>query len=208
MNRFATSAAILLLAATSAFAAGRPPASSIASTNPATVIAGAYVIEPSHTRVQFSVLHMGFTNWNGDFTGVSGSLNLNPNNVAASMLDISVPVASVSTTNAKLDGELKSADWLDAARFPTMHFVATKIIRAGNNKATITGSLTLHGVTRPVVLAAVFNGAGVNPMDKNYTVGFDATTKIRRSDFGIMTLVPVVGDETNIHISVAFEKTK
>ncbi|CAN5371732.1 YceI family protein [soil metagenome] len=206
MKNIATSAALLLLAATSAYAAA--PVSTIASTNPATVTAGTYAVEPGHTRVQFSVLHMGFTNWNGDFTGVSGSLILNPKNVAASKLDISIPVASVTTTNAKLDGELKSADWFDAEGFPTIHFVSTKIVRVAGNKATITGNLTFHGVTRPVVLAAVFNGAGVNPMDKNYTVGFDATTKILRSDFGVKTYVPVVGDETTIHISAAFEKTR
>lgn len=131
---------------------------------------------------------------------------LDPKNVGASKLDISVPVASLSTTNAKLDGELKSADWLDASRFPTIRLVATKIVRTAASRATITGNLTLHGVTKPIVLDAVFNGAGVNPMDKHYTVGFDATAKIRRSEFGVSKYVPVVGDETTLHVSAAFER--
>lgn len=202
MNRFAISAALLLTVATSAFAAGP------ANTDAAAVTAGAYTVEPSHTRVQFSVSHMGFTNWYGDFTGVSGSLTLNPKDVATSKVDITIPVGSVSTTNTKLDGELKSADWFDAERFPTIRFVSTKIVRTGPNKAMITGNLTFHGVTKPLVLAATFNGAGVNPLDKNYTVGFDATTTIQRSDFGVMTYLPVVGDTTTLRISAAFEQAK
>jgi polyisoprenoid-binding protein YceI len=202
MNRFAISAALLLTVATSAFAAGP------ANTDAAAVTAGAYTVEPSHTRVQFSVSHMGFTNWYGDFTGVSGSLTLNPKDVATSKVDITIPVGSVSTTNTKLDGELKSADWFDAERFPTIRFVSTKIVRTGPNKAMITGNLTFHGVTKPLVLAATFNGAGVNPLDKNYTVGFDATTTIQRSDFGVMTYLPVVSDTTTLRISAAFEQAK
>ena len=153
-------------------------------------------------------MHMGFTNWNGDFTGVSGSLQLDPQNVAVSKLDISLPVATVSTTNAKLDEELKSADWLDANRLPTMRLLATKIVRTAASRATVTGNLTLHGVTKPIVLDVSFNGAGVNPMDKHYTVGFEATAKVRRSDFGVTKYIPVVGDETTLHISAAFESVK
>lgn len=204
MNRLIVpiSAALVALSASPAFAAGP------ANTSPAAVTAGTYAVEPSHTRIQFTVSHMGFTNWYGDFTGASGSLSLDPKNVGLSKLDISIPVASVSTTNAKLDGELKSADWFDAGQFPTIRFVSTKVTRTAPNKATITGNLTFHGVTRPVVLAAIFNGAGVNPLDKNYTLGFDASTTIKRSDFGVKTYLPLIGDETALRISVAFEKAK
>jgi polyisoprenoid-binding protein YceI len=177
-----------------------------ASTNPKTVQAGTYAVEPAHTRVQFTVSHMGFTEWYGDFTGASGSLTLDPAKPAASKLDISIPTASVSTTNAKLDGELKSADWFGADQFPTIRFVATKVTPTGASTASIAGDLTFHGVTRPVTLAARFHGAGVNPLDKAYTVGFDATTTIHRSDFGVKTYVPLIGDEVAIRISAAFEK--
>lgn len=183
-------------------------AAAAADTNPAAVQAGRYAVETSHTRVQFSVSHMGFSNWYGDFTGVTGSLTLNPAAIASAKVDITVPVASVSTTNATLDGELKSADWFDAGRYPTIRFVSTKVVQTAPGKADITGDLTFHGVTKPVVLAATFIGAGDNPMSKAYTVGFDATATLKRSDFGVKTYVPMIGDETSLRISAAFEKAQ
>jgi polyisoprenoid-binding protein YceI len=194
--------AILFLAATNAIAAGP------ASHDPKTVQAGAYAVEPNHTRVQFSVSHMDFTHWYGDFTHASGTLNIDPKNVSAAKVDITIPTGSVSTTNTKLDGELKSDVWFDAAKFPTIHFVSTKVVRTAPNKATITGDLTFHGVTRPVTLMASFNGAGVNAQDMNYTVGFDASTSFKRSDFGVKADLPLIGDETTLRISAAFEKAK
>lgn len=205
MNRFASFATAALLVSAGGLAAAQ---SSPVNTSPKAVQAGSYAVEPGHTRVQFTVSHMGFTDWYGDFTGVSGSLSIDPARVAAAKVDITIPVASVSTTNAKLDGELKSADWFDAATYPTIRFVSTRVTPVGANKATIAGDLTFHGVTRPVILAATFNGAGINPLSKGYTVGFNATTTIRRSDFGVKTYLPLIGDTTDLRISAAFEKTK
>lgn len=202
MKMIAASSAIFLVLAGAASAAGQ------LNTDPAAVTPGAYVVEPNHTRVQFAVSHIGFTQFFGDFTGAKGTLVLDPKNVATSKVDITLPVSSVSTTNATLDGELKSADWFDAATYPTIRFVSTKIVRTAPNKATITGELTMHGVTKPVELQASFNGSGVNPLDKAYTVGFDATAKLKRSDFGVKTYLPMIGDETSIRISAAFEKAK
>ena len=198
----------VLALATATFAApfATPAMAQVASRDPAKVEAGAYAVEPYHTRIQFAVSHMGFTTYFGDFTGASGSLTLNPKSGAASALDVSVPVNSVSTTNAKLDGELKSADWLDAAKFPTMSFKSTKVTRSGPNAAKVNGDLTLHGVTKPVTLTVAFNGAGDNPLDKKYTAGFEATGKIKRSDFGVTKFVPLIGDTVDLTISAAFEK--
>ena len=191
--------AVLLLTASSAIAA---------DTNPTAVQAGRYAVETAHTRVQFSVSHMGFSNWYGDFTGVTGALTLDPKAIAAAKVDITIPVASVSTTNTVLDGELKSADWFDAGQYPTIRFVSTKVVQTAPGKADITGDLTFHGVTKPVVLAATFIGAGENPMSKKYTVGFDATATLKRSDYGVKTYVPMIGDETTLRISAAFEKAQ
>jgi polyisoprenoid-binding protein YceI len=202
MNRILLSTALLFVASGALADTPSVPANS----NPAAVKAGTYTVEASHTRTQFTVAHMGFTDWYGDFTGTSGSLSIDPKNIAATKLDITIPVSSVSTTNAKLDDELKSAAWLGADQFPTIRFVSTKIVRTGTKAATITGNLTLHGVTRPVVLDATFNGAGVNPLSKAYTVGFNARTAIKRSDFGVKAYIPLVGDELTIRISAAFEQ--
>lgn len=200
--KLAILAATALLAVPALAAAPAGPA----STDAKAVQAGTYAVEPGHTRVQFTVSHMGFTDWYGDFTGASGSLTIDPAKPAASKLDISIPTASVSTTNAKLDGELKSADWFGADQYPTIRFVATKVAPTGASTARITGDLTFHGVTRPVTLIARFHGAGVNPLSKAYTAGFNATTTIRRTDFGVKTYVPLIGDEVAIRISAAFEK--
>jgi polyisoprenoid-binding protein YceI len=202
MHRSAIAAFCVLFAATGAAAAGPSNA------DPKAVVAGSFKVEPSHTRVQFSVSHMGFTDWYGDFTGATGSLTIDPKNVAASKLDITIPTASVVTTNAVLDAELKSAEWFDAARYPSIRFVSTAVKQTGPGTADISGDLTFHGVTRPVVLAARFNGAGVNPLSKAYTLGFDATTRIKRSDFGVKSYVPLIGDETELRISAAFEAAR
>ncbi len=195
------------LAALVLVAAAPAVAQTSSNSTPAAVPDGRYAVEPSHTRILFSVSHMGFTTWYGNFTGASGTLDLTGGAQARAVsVDVSAPTASVSTTNAKLDGELKAADWLDAAKYPTIRFVARSMTRGGARTAEVKGELTLHGVTRPVTLHATFNGAGINPLDHHYTVGFNATGTIKRSDFGVNKYVPLVGDEVEIILSAAFEK--
>ncbi|MCW2315491.1 polyisoprenoid-binding protein YceI [Rhodoblastus acidophilus] len=196
---FAFSAAVVI-------AASLPVVAQEASHDPASVQEGAYSIEPAHTRVLFSVSHMGFTNYYGEFPNARGALDLKPKALASSTLEIHIPTASVSTGNAKLNGELASAQWLDAERFPEIVFKAEKITPTGKTTANVTGALTLHGVTRPVTLAAKFHGAGVNVLDKKYTVGFDVSGKIKRSDFGVNTYLPLIGDELDLTIAAAFER--
>lgn len=177
---------------------------------PATAVApraGAYKVEPSHTRMLFAVSHLGFTTWYGDFTGAAGTLQLDPADPSRSQLQVTVPTASIATTNAVLDGELKSADWFDATRYPAITFKSRTVTPTGPTSADVLGDLTLHGVTRPVTLHARFNAAGVNPLDKAYTVGFEVSGRIKRSDFGVAKYVPMVGDDVDLIISAAFEKT-
>jgi polyisoprenoid-binding protein YceI len=176
------------------------------SQSPADVQGGAYAVEPAHTRVQFSVTHFGFTSYWGDVADVSGSLSLDPKSAAADKIQVSIPVSSISTTNSRLDGELKSPMFLDGTTYPTITFVSTSVKRTSPTTAIIVGDLTLHGVTKPVTLEAKFNASGANPMSKKYTVGFDAHGHFNRSDFGVKTYVPVVSDQVDITISAAFEK--
>ena len=199
--------AVLAVALTALAAAGGAQAQLSVTHDPAQVKPGHYVVEPNHTRVRFAVSHLEFTVYSGDFTGVKGTLDLTPAAVSTSRLTISIPTASVSTTNPTLDGELRGADWLDAAKDPAIGFVSTAVELTAPGRARISGDLTLHGVTRPVTLDAKFNAAGVNPLDRRYTAGFDATAHIRRSDFGVSKYVPLVGDDVEITISAAFEKT-
>lgn len=205
MNRkiFALPLAAALLAASSLLSFADAPAF---TRDPAAVEAGTFSVEPAHTRVLFAVSHMGFSTWYGNFSDASGTLTLDPKAVGKSTVEIKVPVASVTTTNAKLDGELKGDQWLDAGKFPDMTFKSEKVVPTGKDKAKVEGQLTLHGVTKPVTLDVTFNGAGVNVMDKKYTVGFEAKGKIKRSDFGVKTYVPLIGDEVDLIISAAFER--
>lgn len=200
-SKYLASFAFLTAAASGSVAAA--PGSPV-NPDPSAITAGRYMVEASHTRIQFSVSHGGFTNWFGDLTGATGSLVLDPKNPTVSKLEIALPVASVTTTNAKLDEELRSPQWMDATAHPTVRFVSTRIVRNGPRAATVTGDLTFHGVTKPVTLRAVFNGAGTDPIAKAYTVGFDGTTTIRRSEFGMKTYVPLIGDAVEIRISAAF----
>ncbi|WP_338331946.1 YceI family protein [Acetobacter sp. LMG 32666] len=202
-----TRASLLFTAASAMLALSTiNPASAQTVTDAAQIKSGTYVVEPAHTQIGFSVLHFGFTNYFGAFSNASGALELNAQSPASSRLSVTIPVASVQTTSSKLTDELKSPQWFDAAKFPNATFVSTSVKMVGQNDATINGNLTLHGVTKPVTLTVHFVGAGVNPMDKKYTTGFDATGTINRSDFGIKTYVPYVSDTVTLRISGAFEK--
>jgi polyisoprenoid-binding protein YceI len=178
----------------------------VADTRPDATPAGAYKLESSHAQVLFSVSHMGTSTWYGTFSGAEGSATLDPKDPARNSVRITIPAASIATISAKLDGELKSADWFDAAKYPQIVFKSAKVAFTGPGRADVTGDLTLHGVTRPVTLHVTFKGAGPNPMTKAYTAGFDATGRLRRSDFGVSKYVPLVGDEVDLILSAPFVK--
>ncbi|WP_159827932.1 YceI family protein [Novosphingobium sp. TCA1] len=176
------------------------------SGTPADVKAGTYAVEPAHTQVTFSVSHMGISPFAGTFAGGSGTMTLDPKNLAATKLNVTIPVTSVQTTSDKLTEELRSADWLDAAKFPTATFVASSVTPRGPDAAAIEGTLTLHGVSKPVTIMARFFGAAQNPMSKKDSIGFLGRALIKRSDFGVAKYVPMVSDETVLVINAAFEK--
>lgn len=168
------------------------------------VRAGRYRLDPSHTRVLFSVSHFGFSTFYGEFVRPEGTLEFDPANVAGSMLRVAVPVASIQTMNATLDEELRSSDWLDSERYPTLTLAMTACGAQPDGSLRILAQMSLHGVTRQVLLEARFVGAGVNPKNERYTLGFDVRGKIRRSDFGV-TAAPLIGDELTMIIGAAFE---
>jgi len=187
-------------------AAASLPALAQATHNPAEVQGGEFAVDPNHTQIGFTVSHMGFSNFSGRLSGVTGTLSLANGDHAGSKLSVSVPASSFSTPVDKLNGELVSADWFDAQKFPAITFTSTKVAPTGADGATIEGNLTLHGVTKPITLTAKFVGAGANPMSKVYTVGFDATGTVKRSDFGVTKYVPLIGDEVELSLHGAFEK--
>ncbi|MCB5424382.1 YceI family protein [Altererythrobacter sp. CC-YST694] len=176
------------------------------------VTAGTYAADPGHTLVGWKVNHFGFSDYFGIFGDVKGTLKLDPKNVAASSVEVTIPVSKVTTANAGLTGHLlaagkdgKPADFFGAAPADAT-FKSTSVKAAGANKATITGDLTLNGVTKPVTINAEFVGAGANPFNKKETVGFKGTARIKRSEFNINYAVPMVTDTVDLDIAAAFEK--
>lgn len=169
-------------------------------------LSGNYAVEPGHTQVGFSVLHFGFTYYTGAFSNVSGTLSLDAKAPSKSQLSVTIPVSSVQTTSDKLTAELKSDQWFDAAKFPDATFVSHNVKLTGKHDAIVTGDFTLHGITKPETLKVHFIGSGINPLDKKYTAGFEATGTIKRSDFGVKMYVPYVSDDVTLRIAGAFEK--
>lgn len=173
--------------------------------NPALVQAGTYAVDAGHTLVTFRVNHLGFSMYHGQFGNPSGSLVIDPKKPTEAKVDISFPIDSVSTTSEALDKHLKGSDFFDAAKFPAGRFTSTAVKVSGQT-ATITGNLTLKGVTRPVTLQARFVGAGPSPMGGKLNIGFSATTTVKRSDFGINYGIPMVSDNVDLTIDAAFVK--
>jgi len=167
------------------------------------VVAGTYNVDPGHSQVTFTVNHLGFSTYRGIFGDVTGSMTIDPRAPAKAKVSIDIPIKGVRTTSAKLDEHLLAADFFDAAKHPTAHFESTSI-RPSGKAARISGNLTIKGITKPVILDAVFVGAGT--MMGKRTIGFDATTTIKRSDFGVSYGIPLMPDAVPLQISVAFEK--
>lgn len=173
--------------------------------DPAKITGGTYAVDPNHTQVLFGFNHMGFTHNMGIFAGPTGSLTLDPRNPAQAKVEVSIPVAGIATGVSKFNEHLMSADFFDAAKFPTATFKSKSVAVDGAN-ADIVGDLTIKGVTKEVTLDASLVGVGPNPMSKKETVGFSATTTIKRSDFGLGYGVPMVGDAVELKIAASFEK--
>ena len=171
----------------------------------ARVAAGSYKVDTNHTQVVWSVDHMGFSTLYGMVGEMTGTLTLDPANLSAASLSIDIPLSGLTVTSEGFGQHLASADFFEVEKFPTAKFVSTSVV-ANGNEAKITGDLTLHGVTKPVVLDAKLMGAGVNPMNKAQTVGFTATSTLKRSDFGLGYAAPVVSDEVELKITAAFEQ--
>lgn len=175
--------------------------------------AGTYAVDPNHTLIGWRVNHFGFNDYFGIFGNSTGTLTIDPANPSAAKVDITIPVAEVTTASRGLTDHLLRApgegrdrpDFFGPSPAPAK-FVSTKVEPNGTS-ARITGDLTLNGVTKPVVIDAKFTGAGNAMMPpRRLTLGFEGTTTIKRSDFGIGFGIPMVSDEVELDITAAFEK--
>lgn len=175
------------------------------TTDPTQVKAGAYVLDPAHGKITWSLSHLGYSTYYGQITDVAAKASLDPKEPAKSRLTVTVGTASVSGLNEKLDQHLKTPDFFDAAQFPTATFASTSVEPTSPTTARIVGDLTLRGVTKQIALDATFNQAGISPVDKKYTVGFDGRTVLKRSDFGINGFLPILGDEVTLRLEGEFK---
>jgi len=167
-----------------------------------------YKLDPSHTMVLFSWNHFGFSNPTANLGIGEGTVVYDEAKPANSSVEVSLPLANLDTHVSALDEHLKKPDFFDAAKYPVVTFRSTRVEPLGGNKFKVTGDLTVHGVTKPVVLDATLNKAGMQPMLKVPAIGFDATATIKRSDFGMGAYVPNVSDEVQIRITTEAEAGK
>jgi polyisoprenoid-binding protein YceI len=164
-----------------------------------------YAIDAAHSGVVFGWNHFGFSNPSARFDKIEGSVLLDKADLTRSSISVSLPLAGLDTGVAKLDDELKGPNFLDAATYPTITFKSTKVEKTGENRLNISGDLTVHGITRPVTLEAKVNRIGIFEIPgviKAQAAGFDATTVIKRSEFGVTQYVPYVSDEIPVRITL------
>lgn len=166
-----------------------------------------YTLDPEHTYVLWHINHLGFSTQVGKWYA-AGRLVLDKDKPQNDKVNATIQMATLSTGNSELDKHLKEALFFDVTKFPTATFVSTKVTTTGKNTAKVQGTLTLHGVSKPVTLNVKFNKAGINPISNKPSVGFSATAKIKRSDFDINTLLPSLGDEVSLNIEAEAYQTK
>ena len=162
-----------------------------------------WVPDKAHSEVDFSILHMSLSKVHGRFGNIGGTVVMNEADVTKSTVNITIDVSTVDTGVAPRDNDLKGPNIFDVAQFPTATFVSTSVAKSGAG-LTVTGNLTLHGVTKPVTLAVEGPTGPVQGMDKKPHEGFSATTTISRSAFGIAAKMPsaVLGDEVQLTIDL------
>jgi polyisoprenoid-binding protein YceI len=169
--------------------------------------AGTWQIDPNHTAAQFSVRHLGVSTVRGAFTKVTGTVKHDPADPTKDSIDVTIDANSVDTRVEMRDNDLRSARFFDVQKYPTMTFHSKSVKVSGAGKLQITADLTIHGVTKEVVLDVDGPTEAIkDPMGKGQRMGASATTKVNRQDFGVSALPGVVGDEITITIDVEMTK--
>jgi len=163
-----------------------------------------YTMNRDHTDLSFEIDHAGFSMKHGWFTDLNGTLKLDSERLDASSVDITVGAGSIATNHELRDRELRGKGFLDAEQFPTLRFVSTKVTRTGPEALDVLGVLTLHGVSKPLLLHVRVNRLAISPFTKLPAAGFSAEGTLKRSEYGILTLIPLLGDEVKIGIDAEF----
>jgi polyisoprenoid-binding protein YceI len=160
-----------------------------------------YKIDANHTDVIASWSHFGFSNPIAHFGKVDGFITYDPAKVGDSKVEVTIPLSGLNSHVEAFGEHLRSDDFFDAANHPNITFKSTSVKSAGKDKLAVTGDLTIKGITKSVTLDVTINKLGVQPMAKREAAGFEATTTIKRSDFGVGKYAPNVSDEVKISIT-------
>jgi len=161
-----------------------------------------YTFDTVHSRVSFFVNHLGFSNSVGEFKVGDGTFLFDADDWSRSAVGVAVPVASLELGDAKWNAHISSPDFLDAARYPEITFKSGRVEKTDASHGKLYGELTIHDVTKPVVLDLRVNKVGEHPMRKTQAAGFTATATVRRSEFGVAAYVPAVADEVEVRIEI------
>lgn len=161
--------------------------------------ADTYTIDPTHTWPVFEINHLGFTTQRGRFNKSSGKITLD---IAAKKgsVELTIEAASIDMGLDKWDEHMKSEDFFDVAKFPTIRFSSDNLLFEGDRVIAAEGNFTLHGVTKPLIIGVSNFRCGLNPINEKFTCGADISTILMRSEFGMNKFVPAVSDEVKIHV--------
>lgn len=169
---------------------------------------GTYKLDPEHANLTFSFVHMGFSNTKVRFDAFSATLKFDHQNPGQTSLVVNLDPASLNTNITAFDELLKSKDFFDIKTFPEANFTSSEVYFTSANTAEIPGTLTLHGVSAPMVFYVTLVGVGKNWISGNYTLGFSGTATVNRSAFGLKNLLALTGDEVTIEIEAEFNLEK
>jgi len=172
--------------------------------DPSHVPEGHYQLDPHHWSVLFDVDHLHYSRFVMRFDRVSASLDYGPHGFADSRASAVIDASSIDTNVAELNRMVSGPDMLDAKQYPEIRFESTRLKSTGPATAELTGNLTIHGVTQPVTLSVVLEGAAPNPLTKAETLGFSATGTFDRASFGRTKWFPAVGNDVHVTIQAEF----
>lgn len=161
-----------------------------------------YEFDKGHSHIVFFVNHLGFSNMLGMFNDYEGSFEFDEQHPENSKVDVTLHPRGIKTTSEILDSVLQGESFFNTKKYPDIHFVSTKTKVTGDHTGELTGNVTMLGVTRPMTLNVTFNKAGYHPLTNLYVAGFSARAALKRSDFGMDYLIPMVGDEVRVEIEV------
>lgn len=160
-----------------------------------------YAIDPNHTQVLAQWSHFGYSHPVANFGRVEGAIVYDADKVGASHVQVTIPLAGLNAFVPDFNEHLRSSEFFDADQYPDITFKSTKVEAAGKDKLKVTGDLTIKGITRPVVLDVSLNKTAMHAVAKRDAIGFDASTTLMRSDFGLGKYVPNVSDEVTLRIT-------